>query len=161
MAELKTFEDESINRKLAIDLFNYAWDLIEKADRSEADDDSMINAAHASRFHWGRVGTPLHFARGEWQISRVYSLLGRAEPALFHAKKSLGLCLANELGPFDLGFAYEALARGYAVEGDIEQRDENLALASQAAEKVEKKTDQDWLLKNIETVVSLSLPKYD
>ncbi|CEG28793.1 hypothetical protein [Bacillus sp. B-jedd] len=161
MAELKTFEDEGINRKLAIDLFNYAWDLIEKADRSEAEDDAMVNAAHASRFHWGRVGTPLHFARGEWQISRVYSLLGRSEPALYHAKKSLGLCLTNDLGQFDLGFAYEALARGYAVEGDELHRDENLALARQAAEKVEKKTDREWLLKNIDTVVSLSLPKYD
>ena len=42
----------------------------------------MLHAAHASRFHWGEVGEPVNFARGEWQISRVYAVLGRPEPAI-------------------------------------------------------------------------------
>lgn len=160
MTELKTSVDKEVHKKLAIDLFNYTWDLIEKINRSEADEDEMINAAHASRFHWGIAGTPLNFARGEWQISRVYSLVGRTEPALYHAKKSLDLCLSNDFGAFDLGFAYEALARGYAVEGDVQQRDENISLARQAAENVEKDGDKAWLLKNVDTVSTLTLPKW-
>ncbi|MBS4174794.1 hypothetical protein [Bacillus sp. FJAT-49736] len=161
MIELKTTLNKEIHKKLAIDLFNHTWDLIEKTDRSELDDETMMNSAHASRFHWGLVGTPLHFARGEWQISRVYSLLGRAEPALFHAKKSLELCLNNNLGNFDLGFAYEALARAYATMGDMMQRDENMKLAKLSAEQVQKENDKVWLLKNVNTVISLSLPKWE
>ena len=38
------------------------------------DDDRMLHAAHASRFHWGEAPEcrPENLARGEWQISRVY-----------------------------------------------------------------------------------------
>ena len=35
--------------------------------------------------------TPAHLARGEWQISRVYTVLGRPEPALNHAHRVLVL----------------------------------------------------------------------
>ncbi|TJY41541.1 hypothetical protein E5161_14175 [Cohnella pontilimi] len=160
MTKLKDTIDNEVHKKLAADLFNVTWDLIEKTERNEMEDETMINAAHASRFHWGIVGTPLHFARGEWQISRVYSLVGRAEPALYHAKKSLELCLDNDLGDFDLGFAYEALARAYAAEGDITQRDENIALAKQASDQVENESDRAWLLNNILTVASLTIPKW-
>ncbi|WP_053367970.1 hypothetical protein [Bacillus sp. FJAT-27245] len=161
MTEFKTTVDKEVHKKLAIELFNYTWDLIETPTRSEADDENMINAAHASRFHWGIAGTPLQFARGEWQTSRVYSLMGRAEPALYHAKKSLDLCLSNNLGDFDLGFAYEALARAYAVEGDMRQRDEHISLGMRAAEQVQKEGDKAWLLKNVDTVATLSLPKWE
>jgi len=41
----------------------------------------MIHAAHASRFHWGEIGKPINLGRGEWQISRVYSVLNRPESA--------------------------------------------------------------------------------
>ncbi|RXI96318.1 hypothetical protein DS745_21585 [Anaerobacillus alkaliphilus] len=161
MSEMKTTVDKELHKKLAIDLFNHTWDLIEKIDRSKLEDDSMVNAAHASRYHWGIVGTPLHFARGEWQISRVYSLVGRPEPALFHANKSMELCVTNNLGDFDLGFAYEALARAFAVEGDLKKRDEYISLAKRSAEQVEKESEREWLLKNVRTVLSLTLPKWE
>lgn len=157
MTELKTTVENEVHKKLAVDLFNLTWDMIEQPERSEIEDETMVNAAHASRFHWGMVGTTLNFARGEWQISRVYSLVARPEPALYHAEKSLKLCLDSHLGDFDLGFAYEAVARAYAVKGDITKCDENIALAIQSAERVEKESDRKWLLKNVNTVESLSL----
>ena len=64
--------DPDDERRLAATLFNHTWTLLEKGDRSVADDDEMIHSAHASRAHWGVVGTPVNFARGEWQVSRVY-----------------------------------------------------------------------------------------
>jgi DNA-binding transcriptional MerR regulator len=68
-------------RQLASDLFNVVWSLLETPDRTQQQDDRMLNAAHASRFHWGEVGEPMHFARGEWQLSRVYAVLGRPDHA--------------------------------------------------------------------------------
>ena len=35
-------------RHLAADLFNFAWTLIDKADRTPEEAETMINAAHAS-----------------------------------------------------------------------------------------------------------------
>lgn len=60
-------------RKLAASLFNHVWDLMEKKNRTIEENDRMIHAAHASRYHWGNVGEPVNLARGEWQVSRVYS----------------------------------------------------------------------------------------
>ncbi len=41
---------------------------------------------HTGRYHWRRAGEPVPYARGEWQCSRVYAVLGRSEPALHHAR---------------------------------------------------------------------------
>lgn len=101
------------HKQAGIYLFNRVWALLEKADRSQAEDEEMLNAAHASRYHWSLVGDETNIVRGEWQISRVYSVLGRGEPALHHGLRSLELCLHNNIGDFDLAFAYEAVARGH------------------------------------------------
>ena len=79
--------DAGEERQLAAGLFNQVWALLEKPDRSAGDDDQMVHAAHASRYHWGMVGGPVQWARGEWQCSRVYAVLGRVEPALHHARR--------------------------------------------------------------------------
>lgn len=150
--------DFTTHKKMAIDLFNLAWDLIEKQDRTEAEDDTMVYATNASRYHWGIVGSPLNFARGEWQISRVYAILDRAEPALHHANKSLKLCLEHDLGDFDLGFAYEALARANAVKGNLAEQERNLELALQTAARIDKEENKNWLLKNIDAVRTGVIP---
>ena len=150
--------DFTTHKQMAVDLFNLTWDLIEKHDRTETEDDTMLYAAMASRFHWGIVGTPLNFARGEWQISRVYAILGRSESAIHHARKSLRLCTEYHLGDFDLGFAYEAMARAYKIAGDTAEQQKYLSLALKTAEKVEQENNKNWLLKNIESVSTGTIP---
>ena len=104
-------------RRLAVDLFNGVWALLETEDRTPDDDDRMLHMAHASRHHWGRVGTPANLARGEWLCSRVYAVLGRSEPCLHHAERVLDLCQRHGLADWDLAFAHEALARAHALAG--------------------------------------------
>jgi hypothetical protein len=91
---------------------------------TRADDDRMLHAAHASRYHWGEApeGETINLARGEWQVSRVYTLLGRAEPAIWHAARCLDHCRAAGPGAadWDLAYAYEALARAHALAGNAE-----------------------------------------
>lgn len=112
--------DAEAHRRLGADLFNKAWTLMEQGDRTARDDDEMLHCAHASAYHWTQVGTAANGARGEWQCSRVYTVLGRAEPALHHAQRCLELCEASPeaLEDWDLPFAYEALARAYALAGN-------------------------------------------
>ena len=87
--------DAEAHRQLGKDLYNHTWTLIEKTDRSPADVDEMIAAAHASAWHWSRSGGTLaNSARSQWQIARVYSTLGRGEPALWHAERCLALAEA-------------------------------------------------------------------
>jgi len=70
----------SEERRRGVDLFNEAWRLME----TREDDDRLLHIAHASRYHWGEAEEckPENLARGEWQVSRVYNVLGRAEPAI-------------------------------------------------------------------------------
>jgi hypothetical protein len=106
------------HRRLGVDLFNEVWRLME----SREDDDRMLHAAHASRYHWGEAPDRKleNLARGEWQVSRVYVVLGRAEPAIWHARRCLQHCEEAGIGDWDLAYAFEALARAHALAGDGE-----------------------------------------
>ena len=105
----------SPERQLGVDLFNEVWRLME----TREDDERMVNAAHASAFHWAAAPEckPENRARSEWQISRVYTVLGRGEPAVWHAQRCLEWCESAGIGDWDLAYAYEALARAHAVSG--------------------------------------------
>jgi DNA-binding transcriptional MerR regulator len=142
--------DPDDERRLAASLFNRTWELMEKQGRTIEDDDEMLHATHASRHHWGVVGTPMHHARGEWQCSRVYSVLGRAEPALHHAQRCLTLAVDNDLGPFDIGVGHEALARAYRVAGDPKRQADHLALADAQAELIADTEDRKVLTDDLD-----------
>jgi hypothetical protein len=146
MPEEKTYTEKEFHKKTAIDLFNLTWDLMEKKDRTVEETDRMIHAAHASRHHWGEIGTPVEFERGEWQISRVYSILGRPEPALYHAMRCLQICQENNIGNFDIAFAYEGMARAHSVAGLTGEANHYIDLAKGAADGIEKKEDRDYFL---------------
>jgi DNA-binding transcriptional MerR regulator len=122
-AETTTPElDVAAHRRLGVELLNHVWTLIEKANRTPAETDEMIHAAHASRYHWSKAGTAANLGRGEWQIARVYSALGRGEPARWHAARCLAYVqaafAAGEADDWDLPAAYEVMARAAAVAGD-------------------------------------------
>ena len=123
--------DPTEERRVAVDLFNHVWRLLEIEGRTQAQDDDLVHAAHASRWHWGRVGGPEQWAIGEWQCSRVYAVLGRGDQALFHAQRCLDLCDENGVESFVPASAHEALARAHAVRGDMEAArvERNLAYA--------------------------------
>jgi hypothetical protein len=144
--------DDQLHRKLGADLFNGTWTLLERDDRTPDDDARMIHMAHASAYHWLQVGGPEHFARSHWQCSRVYSSVGRAEPALYHARFVLGICERHGIGDFDLAYAYEALARAYAVAGDSAGSARWLARAQAAAADIAEQDDRDLLLADLATI---------
>ena len=148
--------DSDLHRKLAADCFNATWDLLDKSDRTEDEEVAMIHTAHCSRYHWGMVGTPLEFQRGEWQISRVYSVLGMGQPALFHAGICNSICVQEGIGDFDLAFSYEALARANMVLGNGEECSKNIELAESAAKDIAEKETRDYFLSELSTI---SCPK--
>jgi hypothetical protein len=144
--------DRQTRRRLAVDLFNHVWTLLETTNRTVEQDDEMVHAAHASRYHWGEIGDPANFARGEWQCSRVYAVLGRGEPALHHARRCLEICEKHGIGDWDLAFAYEALARASRVAGDEEGRQRYAALAEEAGAKIREVEDREGFEADLATV---------
>lgn len=148
--------DEATHRQLGKDLFNLTWTLIEKADRSPAEDDEMVAATHASSFHWSRGGGTLaNEARGHWQISRVYSTLGRGEPAVWHARRCLQLAeaatAAGVADDWDVPAALEGLARAQAVAGDRPAAMETRARAVAALSAIADPEDRQLIEQDLET----------
>ena len=148
------------HRKMGAALFNHTWDLIVKGDnRTDEEDLEMVHSAHASRYNWGVVVNsgkypetgPMNLERGEWQISRVYALLKRAEPALYHTQKCLDICEENDLGDFDLAFGYEAMARALALTDD-KRTNEYLDKAKEAGEAIAKDNDKKYFFNQLETI---------
>ena len=140
------------HRKIGSDLFNYTWSLLDNKHRTQEQNLEMVHAAHASRYHWGHVGTSLNLSIGEWQLSRVYATLGRAEPALFHAQRSLEFAQRGRLGRFYLAYAYEALARAAAVAGRRAARNRYLLLARKIGDTVRDSDDRRMLSEDLNTI---------
>lgn len=152
MTEEKKYTAQESHRKFAVDCFNLVWSLLDKKERTIKEDDKMVHAAHASRFHWGEIGTAVEFERGEWQISRVYSVLKKSRSALYHAERCLEICKDNNIGDFDIAFAYEAMARAYAVAGEKAECEKYIGLAKEAGERIKSKEDRDYFFSELKTV---------
>ncbi len=109
---------------------------MEKKERTERDDQKMLRLAHASRYHWGLVGTPRNEAVGDWQISRVYAALEQPRLSLLFAFSSVEICKKERL-PEILATAYEAVARAYAVAEDHVSASKYLKLARDQLETLD------------------------
>jgi hypothetical protein len=151
MTEEEKYSEQECHKKFAVSLNNLVWNLLGKNDRTKQEDEIMVHAAHASCFHWGKVGTAVNLQRGEWLISRAYAVSNRAEPALYHAKRCMEITQENNFVDFDLAFAYECMARAYAVAGEKSECDKYIKLAKDAGEKIENKEDKNLFFNDFES----------
>jgi hypothetical protein len=156
MADTKSTLDAAEHRRLGAALFNETWTLMELADRTPEQDEMMVHMAHASRYHWEHAEgvRPENQARGEWQISRVYAVLRRSEPALHHAGRCLQICEAHGIADFDLAFAFEALARAHAIAGHANEARRFTELATDAGRKIQDHEDRQLLEADVATIPS-------
>jgi hypothetical protein len=141
-------------RQLAVDLFNRAWTLMELDRRTPEQDDELIHTAHGSAYHWLQVGTSANRARSEWQLSRVYTVLGRPEPALHHARRCLAYCEENPevLEDWDVPYAHEALARAHALAGEADEAGRHAAQARELTGRVADAEDREHLEADLGTL---------
>ncbi len=148
--------DADTHRRLGVELFNHVWRLLEAEDRTTEQEAEMAHAAHASCWHWSRSGAsdlPQRLAVGEWQCSRVYAVLGRAEPALHHARRCMALVEAGGLEDWVAASAYEAMARASSVAGDRAAFDEWRARARAAADAIADPEEREVIEGDLATLV--------
>lgn len=149
---------EKWHRKMAVDLFNNTWNYLDRKDLTDEEKDSMVNSSHASRYHWGvRVvnawdATPINLGRGDWQLSRVYAAIGDGNRAIYYGKSYLAICEKEGIRDWDLAYAYEALARGYAVKGDDKNKEKYLKLAKKAMIEVKDKETREMIEGDLKTI---------
>lgn len=143
-------------RQLGVDLYNDVWRLLEKPARTPEEDDELLHQAHASAYHWLKAPErePKNRARSEWLCSRVYVVLGRAEPALHHATRCLEITEqhADNVEDWDLPFAYEALARAHGVAGNAEESRRYAELARESGKSIADAEDREHLAAEMATL---------
>lgn len=152
MNETNDVLNPELQKKTAASLFNHTWELLDLPNRTIEQIDEMINAAHASCYHWLAVGEPINQARGHWQISRVYSIANRSEPANYHAQRCLELCNRYDLGAFDTGFAYEALARAALISMNKSDVEEFVKHGLNVANDIESESDKEYLVGELTSI---------
>jgi len=140
--------------------FNKCWSFIDMTDRSPEDEENMILFANASLWHWKQRKDckPINLSIGYWQVSRVYALAGQYEMAKLFGLKSLKIGQDNQLAPFYIGFAYEALARAELLEKNTTKAKLLLDKARTEMNKVEDKEEKKMLAADISILENLSHP---
>lgn len=145
---------EDMHRLCATSLYDRCWEQLRRTDRTPTENESLLNMAHASLWHWRVVGLPVNLARGEWMLARVNALLGHPESARHHAENTLSMCDDNELGQYDRAFAHEAMARACAISGDPEGIASHVQYGLAAAGHVTDSEQREWVLKNLGSVTT-------
>jgi hypothetical protein len=114
---------EEAHREFGKQANNRVWQLLGQGGRTEAEDDEMVEAAHASNYHWRAIGTPVNHQRGEWLLAHVYTILEEADPALKHARRCLEITNAHpdQMADFDVAYAYEGNSRALGLNGQIDE----------------------------------------
>lgn len=139
MSDRKAYTEAEAHRLFATQFNGQTWDLLDKTERTEEEDELMVYSAYASCRHWLEAGSGVHQQRGEWMLSRVYAVLGLGEAALRHAARCQELTeqYATEVEDFDQAFAYESMARAHAVAGNRDEALRYMRLAQSAGEIIE------------------------
>jgi hypothetical protein len=125
------FDPARAHRCFAIELNNLAWDLVEADERSPADAERMIHAAHGACFHWLAVGTVLNHLRAQCLLATAYARAGLPEAAVRHAERCLALTreAGDEQTAFDRATAHGCASVAYALAGRLDEARERHELA--------------------------------
>ncbi|MFQ6605771.1 MAG: hypothetical protein ACE5D8_09505 [Fidelibacterota bacterium] len=116
-----TYTLEEAQGVLARKLNQRVWELLDKVGRRPEENEEMIQAAHASLYHWSQIGTVLNVQRGQWLLSRVYAVLGVPAAVRHYAEACWTLTEREGFTGFDYAYACEAMARAWAVNENNEQ----------------------------------------
>jgi len=127
----------------AIECNNIAWTLSDLPARTAPQAEEMLNAAHASAFHWGKVGTELNRARAAMLLGHVYAALGLGQAALTYAQQSYDYLAAHEPPDWELAFAHAILAHAAFAAGEDERHQEYYARAQELGQAIADPEDKE------------------
>ncbi len=100
----------------AIQYNQRAWELLARKDKTTAEKEELIAAAHASLQYWADSPEcqPVNIQRGEYLIAVAYIHVGQKDEALAHARRCQELTAANPTAQ-DFDQAHAALALAFAL----------------------------------------------
>ena len=116
------------HRRFAAAANNRAWELSVRT-RDAAEDQEMLNAAHASAWHWTKVGTELNRMRATMLLAEVHALLGLGQSALAHAEEMRTYFLGVQSPDWEIAFVHVVHAHAASAAGETEKHRASYELA--------------------------------
>ncbi len=140
----------------AIECNNLAWSLSELGVRTPVQDAEMLNAAHASVFHWSKVGNELNAARGQMLLGRVHAELGHGSLALAYAEASYSYVVSHDPADWELAFAHAILAHAALAAGKQELHRNHYTKAEQLGQAIADPDEREIFLRTFRGVAAAS-----
>ena len=142
MSDAKSSEEAAAwHRRFAAASNNRAWDLSVQT-RNAAEDREMLDAAHASAWHWTKVGTELNFMRATMLLAEVHALLGFGQSALAYAENMRTYFLGIQSPDWEMAFVHVVYAHAASAAGESEKHRTSYALAVAALEAVSNEKER-------------------
>ncbi len=137
---------------MAVSMFNHTWDLLDAGVRTPEADRELLASAYASYAHWRRIGEPKNHSVSDWQVSRVWAVLGDSARAEEHGAEALRIAQEHGLDPFYVAYGHEALARASVLGGDAPGRDAHLSAAEALLADIADDDSADLVRSDLEEI---------
>ena len=119
MSNAPTAEETATwQKRLASQANNRAWTLAESTSRSRAEDEEILQAAHAAMYFWKIVGDASNRAHAAQLLAHAYALLKLPNPARHYLKQSQPFFLERPSKPWEQAFAHAIAANVAAASGN-------------------------------------------
>lgn len=145
MGTLNEQDSPEWHRHFAAVTNNRAWELA-TSDRSSADDLEMLNAAHASAYHWAATGDELSVMRARMLLAEVHCLVGLGRTAYEYAQEMSVYFKSAETPDWELAFTHTIHAHACYVAGKTEEYSASYASAIQAIKDIADEADRAIVL---------------
>jgi len=121
---------------------NAAWDLsTQPMDAARAAE--LLDAAHASAWHWKAVGTELNRMRATMLLAQAHALAGHGATALAYAREMRDYFVGRPDTPdWEIAFAHAVHAHAAHVAGQHDQHRSSYAMAASAVERIANPKDR-------------------
>lgn len=148
----ETTDPNEWHHYFAMEQNNRAWTLVEQPTRTAAEDDEMLNTAHASALHWNKIGTELNHMRAKMLLAAVHAQLGFGESALAYAEAMRSFFLGRETPDWEVAFVHTIHAHAAHAAGKPALHRESYTRAVQAIDAIKGDKDREIGLRTFNKV---------
>ena len=144
--------DDTTHRELGVELFERCWELLDQDTRSHDDNQELLVAAFASRYHWSFAGGNEQFIIGDWMISRVAAVVGEWELALSYAQRAYDQSQRVDVPDCLSASVCEGLARAYAASGNLASCEEWVTMAERLVALIVNDEDRELIANQLASI---------
>jgi hypothetical protein len=145
-------------RRLAAQANNRAWRLSELPSRSPAEDEEMLQAAHAAMHFWKIVGNAGNRAHAAQLVAHVYALLKLPGPAQHFLAQSEPFFRGQDCAPWEKACAFAVKAGVAAAAGDTATHASSYREAQQRIAAIESQEEREILEATLRVVAKPAGP---